>query len=86
MLSPLVTQGGCNRHSYINAALFLEKYVVARVGLEGRVRVNQADAAARDVVARNFQVIDEVKLVLFVHYGKAYHNVCSWRIPLTMIS
>jgi hypothetical protein len=56
------------------AALFLEEDVVGGVGVEGWVEVNQINARVRDVVAKNFQVIAKIELVLSIHFRRAYHN------------
>ena len=48
-------------------ALFLEENVVAGVGVERRVEVDQVHAGVRDVLAQDFEVVAEIEHVLFGH-------------------
>jgi len=50
------------------AALFLEEHVIAGVGVEGWVKVNQVNAGVRDVVAKNLKVIVKIELIVSIHF------------------
>ena len=80
-LLPGVLKGRDLRGGFL-AALFLEEHVVAGVGVEGRIKVNQVNAGVRDVVAKDVQIIAKIELICSFHLGRAYHNLCAGCISM----
>jgi len=54
-----------------SAAFLFEQHVVGGAGVEGRVEIDQVNAGVFDVIAENFKVVAEVKLILGFHYRTA---------------